>query len=519
MTSHGTKRKRTEDLLSTIDVSSYRRSIWSLDPDEDDLIFQLLECEDASKDKHDGDSSLIRLHGTTETGHSIIVLVRNFQQYLYFPVSSGFDQNDLAGLQEAIELNAKPAVSITAMQVVTRQPLDYYRQDQHKYSKFVKIFVGKPTDVKQVGTILSKSDELPKLLSFFESGKLYSTQTYETNLAYDMRMMTDAGIVGCGWIKVPRREYQKLSNSPPYERVSGVFECQFSAVNGLSPDSTESDEIKTKEFSKLASLRSLILGCIQLDSASPQKSHFPSPSKPKSSKIKATPKSTNTDEPVPFIAMIAMVLTSSPLVYDSADKTILLTFRHSTFSTMKQLPNLEVHCFQSEIAMLTAFRDIFLTWDPDVVSGYDVTSDALPSILSRGLDLGLSKQFVNLARCSHIALKTKRRQIYSGAWIKKERKMAATSNREHTELGCIGRLVLDLRTVIEREERLRTYSLNEATLSITGRPLEKLSETTLLELWNSELKDDNTRIVDYSLAEVEAALEIMRKQASLITYM
>lgn len=96
--------------------------------------------------------------------------------------------------------------------------------------------------------------------------------------------------------------------------------------------------------------------------------------------------------------------------------------------------------------------------------------------------------------------------------------MAATSNREYTELDCIGRLVLYLRTVIEREERLRTYSLNETTQFVTGRTLEKLSETTLLELWNGESEDDLSRLIDYSLSEVEAAINILREQASLVTY-
>lgn len=518
MSSKGVKRKRDDGLLSKINASRYARSTFTIDPSREDLVFQLLECEDASKDKADADPSLIRLHGATESGHSIIVLVRGFRQFLYFPVSLSFESSDLAGLQEAIESNARTPLSISSTEIVSRQPLEFYRLNPEKYSRFVKITVDKPTDVTQIGNILGKSDELPKLLALFQSGKLYSTQAYETNLAFDMRMMTESGIVGCGWLKIAKQQYEALPNKSPYERVSGAFECQFPAVIGLSPDSTESDERKTKEYSKLASLRCLILSCIMLDGSSPKKSTA-SPSKPKSSKIKAKVKTTDTDDPEPFITTVSMVLTSSPLEGNPEDKTIVITHGRDTRSTLQHQPNLEVLCLRDEASMLMAFRDIFLAYDPDVVSGYDITSDALPSILSRGLDLGLNKDFVNLARCSNTSLKTKRRQIYSGAWIKKERKMAATSNREHTELGCVGRLVLDLRTVIEREERLRTYSLNESTMYITGMTLEKLSDTTLLELWHSDFDDDVARLLDYSLTEVGAALSIMRKHASLITYM
>lgn len=130
MKSQGTKRKRDHDLLSIADTSTYRRSLFALDSERDDLVFQLLECEDASKDKHESYNSLIRLHGTTESGHSVIVLVREFNQYMYCPVSTSFEPQDLEVLQEAIQFNTKSEVSVKSMEIVTRQPLEFYRHDK-----------------------------------------------------------------------------------------------------------------------------------------------------------------------------------------------------------------------------------------------------------------------------------------------------------------------------------------------------------------------------------------------------
>lgn len=177
--------------------------------------------------------------------------------------------------------------------------------------------------------------------------------------------MTDAGIVGCGWVKLLKTKYSKLPDLPPYDRVSGVYECRFDAVTGLSPDSTEADEQKTKEFSKLAKLRTMIVSCIMLDSSGPRKATSISPSKPKSSKITARLKPDTTDSPEPFIAAISMVLTVSPLADDPDDKTVILTHGHHASPTLEHLPNLEVLCFKPESAMLQGFRDIFLAWDPD----------------------------------------------------------------------------------------------------------------------------------------------------------
>jgi len=95
--------------------------------------------------------------------------------------------------------------------------------------------------------------------------------------------------------------------------------------------------------------------------------------------------------------------------------------------------------------------------------------------------------------------------------------MAGTSNREYIELGCTGRLVLDMRQVMEKEERLRTYSLNESCEYVLGRKLEFLSAATIAQLLASENADDKRRVADYVCKRVSMALEIMRKNASLVS--
>ena len=95
--------------------------------------------------------------------------------------------------------------------------------------------------------------------------------------------------------------------------------------------------------------------------------------------------------------------------------------------------------------------------------------------------------------------------------------MAGTSNREYIELGCTGRLVLDMRQVMEKEERLRTYSLNEACEHVLGRKLEHLSSSTIAGLLKSENVDDRRRVADYAIKRAWIMLEIMRTNASLVS--
>jgi DNA polymerase delta subunit 1 len=95
--------------------------------------------------------------------------------------------------------------------------------------------------------------------------------------------------------------------------------------------------------------------------------------------------------------------------------------------------------------------------------------------------------------------------------------MAGTSNREYIELGCTGRLVLDMRQVMEKEERLRTYSLNESCEHVLGRKLEFLSDTMINRLLTSDVVDDKRRVADYAIKRAATMLEIMRTNASLVS--
>lgn len=186
----GTKRKRNE--AQNVDLRQFERTNKAIVPEEEDLVFQILDCEDASRDKADSDPSLIRLHGTTDQGDSVIVIVRNFHQYLYFPITSSFTSDDFAAFEDAIQHNTKSEVAISSMEIVQRDPLEFFREHPENYRRYVRIFVSKPTDVNPIGQVLSKSDEMPKLLNLYQSGKLHSSQIYETGLSFDMRFVSSS---------------------------------------------------------------------------------------------------------------------------------------------------------------------------------------------------------------------------------------------------------------------------------------------------------------------------------------
>lgn len=282
---------------------------------------------------------------------------------------------------------------------------------------------------------------------------------------------------------------------------------------------------RTRLWSKLAPLRAICLSIISLVETKGKPTISP--------KIK----SNNDDEdPLPptYIASISMVLTSSPLSPSPFDQTVFLTHSDPRVRPFLVSSTTRTIIYDTEREMLLGFREFLIKYDPDLLTGYDLCEE-ISEILDRAKDLNLPKSFPYLARPSSTSLKPRypplpsifgsvrlvnwfsSRQTYNARWVRQQRRMAGTSNREYIELGCTGRLILDMRTVIEKEERLRTYSLNESCEYILGKKLEFLSVSTIATLLHSEVEDDKRRVADYAIKRSWTGLEIMRKNSSLIS--
>src|ERR1700740_3507642 len=97
-------------------------------------------------------SPLVRLHGCTDKGVSVVCLLQGLYPYvfpsqiwliqLYFPISASFDEKDdtprfLDGIKKQ-----KSDVQIHKTEIVTREPLMYYRPNKEKYTRFIKIYCG-----------------------------------------------------------------------------------------------------------------------------------------------------------------------------------------------------------------------------------------------------------------------------------------------------------------------------------------------------------------------------------------
>jgi hypothetical protein len=169
------------------------------------LVFQILDCEDASKDKmalngvhaplvSADPSPLVRLHGCTDKGVSVVCLLQGLYPYvlpfssrltqLYFPIGASFEEKlDTERLLAAIKKQAKTDVRIHRTEIVSKEPLMYYRPNKEKYTRFIKIYCASSASQNSIARILEMSDKYPGLDEMMQEGKLYDLTVCYTLLS------------------------------------------------------------------------------------------------------------------------------------------------------------------------------------------------------------------------------------------------------------------------------------------------------------------------------------------------
>lgn len=149
---------------------------------------------------------------------------------------------------------------------------------------------------------------------------------------------------------------------------------------------------------------------------------------------------------------------------------------------------------EDERDMLRQFRDFVVKLArPQVLCGYNVTGFDLPYLIERAQSLGLGAEFdiIGLGKRDRTFVKTR---IFSSK---------AYGNREMKEFNIAGRLVLDCMTVIMRDFKYRSYSLNSVAEQLLkdkdGNAAERKADvphTMIGPLW-SDTNETRKKVAEY----------------------
>ncbi|MBI2583564.1 MAG: hypothetical protein HYW25_02760 [Candidatus Aenigmarchaeota archaeon] len=164
--------------------------------------------------------------------------------------------------------------------------------------------------------------------------------------------------------------------------------------------------------------------------------------------------------------------------------------RRSIILVAKRSAGLDAVTFDTEKDMLEYFRNIVEEYDPDVVTGYNVSGYDLPYIEERmrkhkiKTDLGRSDKPMNC------------------------RKFAGS-----TDVQINGRVVFDTYQIIKRDPyiRLLRYDLGTVARSILGSDKHEMKYTEIPQVWAK----DTQRLVEYARQDAHLAMQLLQKTRML----
>lgn len=421
--------------------------------DEQDISFQQLDAEETSM----GDDTIARFFGITDNGNSILCNVTGFLHYLYVPVPRGFSVADhMRQFTNVLKANYQ---GIQEIEVVKKESI--WGFNNNIKTPFFKIYV-------------NNSRNITRLRGGFERGEVHfeelfplGTVTYD-NINYLLRLMVDCEITGMSWITLPKGSYT-LERDPNLFQSTCQIECSVHYKDLISHASEG-------EWLKMAPLRilSFDIECAGRKGVFPEAEHDPV--------IQIANVISRYGEAKPFIRNVFTVKSCSPIIGSQI-------FAHET-----------------EEEMLMHWRDFILKSDPDVIIGYNTANFDLPYLLGRATALKLNK-FPFFGRMKQIKQEVKDSVFSSRAY----------GTRENKVVNIDGRMQLDLLQFIQREYKLRSYTLNSVSAHFLGEQKEDVQHSIITDLQNGDA-ESRRRLAVYCLKDAYLPMRLMEKLMCLVNY-
>ncbi|PSR90586.1 hypothetical protein PHLCEN_2v4879 [Hermanssonia centrifuga] len=290
--------------------------------------------------------------------------------------------------------------------------------------------------------------------------------TYESNVPYALRFMIDTKVVGMNWIEVPAGKY-KLLKEGKRSHCQIEINVRWDQFISHAPEGN---------WSKIAPLRIL---SFDIECAG-RKGIFPE---------------ANIDPVIQIANMVTRQGESKPFIRNVF-----------TLNTCSHIVGSQVLSFDDEAKMLQAWRDFVNEVDPDVVIGYNISNFDLPYLTERAHALK-AKNFALLGRMANVKAVTKDTHFSSKAF----------GQRDSKETALDGRLQVDILQYMQREHKLRSYTLNSVCAQFLGEQKEDVHHSIITELQNGT-PESRRRLAVYCLKDAYLPQRLMDKLMCFINY-
>ncbi|EIN06111.1 delta DNA polymerase [Punctularia strigosozonata HHB-11173 SS5] len=432
-----------------------RPALRPIDEKRDSIIFQQIDIEYHTENSSGGVT--LRMFGVTEDGHSVLAHVYDFDPYFYIPVPRGFTEDDIPSFLLYLN-NQLGAGCVRKIELVKKRSIWGYRGDD--WVPFMKLITDNPRNVPKV-----RDEPIPCICGFKRDLFPEQTTTFESNLAYVLRFMIDTKVVGMNWIEVPAGKYNLVKDKKSQCQIE--LSVRWDHFISHAPEGN---------WSKLAPLRIL---SFDIECAG-RKGIFPE---------------ANVDPVIQIANMVTIQGESKPFIRNVF-----------TLNSCAHIVGSQVLSYDDESQMLQAWRDFVEQVDPDVVIGYNISNFDLPYLMDRAKALKANK-FPFLGRMRNVRTQVKDTHFSSKAY----------GQRDSKETAMEGRLQLDLLQVMQREQKLRSYTLNSVCAQFLGEQKEDVHHSVITELQNGT-PESRRRLAVYCLKDAYLPQRLMDKLMYLVNY-
>ncbi|CEL92970.1 unnamed protein product [Vitrella brassicaformis CCMP3155] len=474
------KRMRSSDWDDEFEPLKRKDLDAPLDPNNDRIVFMQIDIDQytgkAKRDMWpqggipapDQEVPILRMFGVTEGGQSVLAHIHGFMPYFYCqcPDKCRDSAKMRAKLEERLRVNNRGIKQLVLhVEVVQKQSLMWYVPDSTAdTSHFFRITVAQPRLVPPCRDIIERGLEL-------QPGARVPTTpyaTFESNIAFPLRYMIDNGVTGGCWVEVPAGSYQVRSHATTVGLCQIEVDLPYTDLVSLPTDG---------DYMKLAPLRvlSFDIECVKLEGQG-----FPQAE----------------EDPVIQIATVVKIHGDEEPLW----KAVFV------LGTCAPVAGAHVYTFETEYELLQRWSDFLTIVDPDVLTGYNVINFDLNYLITRAGILKVDK-FAHIGRIQTAKSKIRDTVFQSRAY----------GIRENKEINTEGRVQFDVLHAIQRDHKLRSYSLNAVSAHFLNEQKEDVHYSMIGDLHRGNA-ETRQRVASYCLKDATLPLRLMDHLLCMYNY-
>ncbi|KAF7308685.1 DNA polymerase [Mycena chlorophos] len=424
-----------------------------INPKVDSIVFQQIDIEET-----DVYSNVeLQLFGVTQNGNSVLAFVTGFKPYFYVAQPRGFRADDLDPFKQHLN-GLLPSEFVLNVETVMRRSLWGYRGDD--YVPFLKLTVANPKALPKVRGLFERNE---CRYQYFQQDTPIAT--FESNIAYTLRFMIDTKVVGMNWIEIPANKY--IVKDRPKSHCQLEISVKYQDIISHAPEG---------DWASIAPLRIL---SFDIECAG-RKGIFPE---------------ADVDPVIQIANMVTRQGEQKPFIRNVF-----------TLNTCSNILGSQVLSFKKEAKLLQAWSEFVNEVDPDVVIGYNIAGFDFPYLLDRAKALQLD-EFNYLGRIRGRKTETKDTHFSSKAY----------GQRDSKETSLEGRLQLDVLQFMQREHKLRSYTLNSVCAEFLGEQKEDVHHSVITELQNGT-PESRRRLAVYCLKDAYLPQRLVDKLMCFVNY-